>query len=155
VPEIDPILKIVKQYDMVLANGHISPAETFALENEARKMGISKFVITHPTDHEFVSQAFTEPELVQLARNGAFIECTFVTFLPSEFRHDPAHMVNLIRAVGAKQCIIGTDLGQLFNPLPVEGMRMFLWTLLKNGVTEDEINLMAKINPGKLLGLDS
>jgi hypothetical protein len=63
-------------------------------------------------------------------------------------------MVNLIRAVGAKQCIIGTDLGQLFNPPPVEGMRMFLWTLLKNGITEDEINLMAKINPGKLLGLD-
>ncbi len=155
VPEIEPILKIVKQHDMILATGHISPAETFALDRAARNIGIHKFVITHPLDHEFVTQPLSEQELVQLAQNGALIECTFVTFLPSEFRHDPVHMVNVIRSVGAKQCILGTDMGQLFNPLPVEGMRMFFTTLLKNGITEDEINLMAKTNPGKLLGLDT
>jgi hypothetical protein len=64
-------------------------------------------------------------------------------------------MVDIIKSVGAKQCIMGTDLGQSFNPLPVEGMRMFIVTLLKNGITEDEINLMLKLNPGKLLGLGS
>ncbi len=154
VPEIDPILKIIKRYDMVLANGHMSPAETIALEAAARAIGINKFVITHPMDHEFVSQAFTKEELVQLARNGAFIECTFIAFLASEFRHDPAHMVDLIRSAGVGQCIMSTDLGQSFNPLPVEGMRMFIVTLLKNGITEDEINVMTKTNPAKLLGLN-
>ncbi len=154
VPEIDPILNLVKTYDMVLASGHISPAETFALEKEARKKGINKFVITHPLDHEFVAQALSEQELKQLAQNGAFIECTFITFMPSEFRHDPAHLLSTIRAVGAEHCILGTDLGQAHNPLPVEGMRMFIVTLLKAGVKEDEITLMAKINPAKLLGLD-
>jgi predicted metal-dependent phosphotriesterase family hydrolase len=31
---------------------------------------------------------------------------------------------------------------------------MFIALLLKNGITKDEIELMAKINPAKLLGLD-
>ncbi len=34
-------------------------------------------------------------------------------------------------------------------------MRMFIVTLVKYGVTEDEINLMTKVNPGKLLGLNA
>ena len=153
VPEIFKILPIIKKYDMVLASGHMSPAETFALHNEARKTGIEKFVITHPLDHEFFSQAFTKEDLVALAKNGAFIECTFIAFLASEFRHDPAHMVDVIKTAGAQQCILSTDLGQSFNPLPVEGLRMLMVTLLKYGVTSDEINLMAKINPAKLLGL--
>ena len=153
VPEISPILDIIKQYDMVLASGHMSPTETFALEEKARKLGINKFVVTHPLDHEFFSQAFSKQDLIQLAKNGAFIECTFLAFQASEFRHDPAEMVDVLRTVGAERCIVSTDLGQSFNPLPVEGLRMFLITLLKYGVTEDEIRLMIKTNPEKLLGL--
>jgi hypothetical protein len=153
VPEINPILAVIKQYDMVLASGHISPAETFTLQKEALKLGIEKFVVTHPLDHEFFSQAFSKQDLVQLAKNGAFIECTFIALLASEFRHDPAQMVDVIKTVGAEQCIVSTDLGQGFNPLPVEGLRMFIVTLLKYGITEDEINLLTKINPSKLLGL--
>jgi Family of unknown function (DUF6282) len=155
VPEITKILKIIKQYEMVLASGHISPTETFALEKEVHKLGINKFVITHPLDHEFFSEAFSKQDLIQLAQNGAFIELTFIAFLASEFRHDPAEMVDVIKTVGANQCIVSTDLGQSFNPLPVEGLRMFIVTLLKYGVTEDEITLMTKINPGKLLGLSA
>ena len=155
VREINPILAIIKQYDMVLASGHMSPTETFALEEEARRLAIDKFVVTHPLDHEFFSQAFSKQDLIQLAKNGAFIECTFLAFQASEFRHDPAHMVDIIKAVGAEQCIMSTDLGQIWNPLPVEGLRMFIVTLLKYGITEDEINLMTKTNPAKLLGLSA
>jgi hypothetical protein len=155
VPEINPILAIVKQYDIVLASGHMSPTETFVLEEEARRLGIDKFVITHPLDHEFFSQAFSKQDLIQLAKNGAFIECTFLALQASEFRHDPAEMVDVIKTVGADKCIMSTDLGQIWNPLPVEGLRMFIVTLLKYGITEDEINLMTKTNPGKLLGLSA
>ena len=151
-PEINPILAVIKKHDMVLASGHMSPAETFALEKEARRLGINKFVVTHPLDHEFFSQAFSKDDLVQLAENGAFIEFTFIALLASEFRHDPAEMVDVIRTVGPERCIVSTDLGQSFNPLPVEGLRMFIITLLKYGITEDEINLMIKTNPEKLLG---
>jgi len=110
-------------------------------------------VVTHPLDHEFFSEAFTKQDLIQLAKNGAFIECTFLAFQASEFRHDPAEMVDVIKAVGAEKCIMSTDLGQIWNPLPVEGMRMFIVTLIKYGISEEEIILMAKKNPAKLLGL--
>jgi hypothetical protein len=153
VPEIGPILAIIKQYDIVVASGHMSPAETFALVDKARRLGINKIVVTHPLDHEFFSQAFSKQDLIQLAKNGAFIECTYLAFQASEFRHDPAETADVIRAVGAEQCIMSTDLGQIWNPLPVEGLRMFIVTLLKYGITEREINLMTKTNPGKLLGL--
>jgi predicted metal-dependent phosphotriesterase family hydrolase len=33
-------------------------------------------------------------------------------------------------------------------------MRMFMALLLKHGITENEIMLMAKVNPSKLLDLD-
>ncbi len=155
VPEINSILAIIKQYDMVLASGHMSPRETFALEAAARRLGINKFVVTHPLDHEFFSQAFSKQDLIRLAKNGAFIECTFLAFQASEFRHDPAEMVDVIRSVGAERCIMSTDLGQIWNPPPVEGLRMFIVTLLKYGITEDEISLMTKINPSKLLGLSN
>jgi hypothetical protein len=155
VPEISQILTIIKQYNMVAASGHMSPVETFALEEEARRLGINKFVVTHPLDHEFFSQTFSKQDLIQLAKNGAFIECTFLAFQASEFRHDPAEMVDVIKTVGAGKCIMSTDLGQIWNPLPVEGLRMFIVTLLKYGITEDEINLMTKTNPAKLLGLSA
>ena len=155
VPEIGEMLPIIKEHEMVLASGHMSPTETFALEAEARRMGIDKFVVTHPLDHEFFSEAFTKQDLIQLAKNGAFIECTFLAFQASEFRHDPAEMVDVIKAVGAEKCIMSTDLGQIWNPLPVEGMRMFMVTLIKYGISEEEIILMAKKNPAKLLGLST
>lgn len=155
VPEIHQILPIIKQHDMVLASGHMSPDETFALEKEASRLGINKFVVTHPLDHEFFSQAFSKNDLILLAKNGAFIEFTLIALLAWEFRHDPAEMVDVIKTVGAEQCIVSTDLGQIWNPRPVEGLRMFIVTLVKYGVTEKEINLMIKTNPAKLLGLNA
>lgn len=154
VPEIEKILSIVKEQNMVLASGHISPAETFALVDEARKEGIEKLVITHPSDVEFVDQAFSLEEQQKLARMGAFIEQTFVALLPSEFCHDPVERVKAIKAIGAEHCIMSTDLGQYWNLPPTEGMRLFISTLLFKGVTPEEIELMAKVNPARLLGLD-
>jgi hypothetical protein len=154
VPEIAGILSLVKEYKMVLASGHISPAETFALVEEARKTGIEKIVITHPSDVEFVEQALSLEEQQQLAQMGAFIEQTFVTLLPTEFSHDPSERVKAIRAIGAEHCIMSTDMGQLWNPLPAEGMRLFISTLIRKGVTAEEVELMAKVNPASLLGLD-
>jgi hypothetical protein len=154
VQEIGKILEIVKGRRMVLASGHISPAETFALVKRARETGIEKIVITHPSDSEFVEQALTLEELQQLARMGAFIEQTIVSLLPTEFCHSPKERVETIRAIGAEHCIMSTDLGQYWNPPPAEGMRFFMAILLRNGMSEREIEIMVKENPARLLDLD-
>ena len=155
VSEIRPILSIVKKYDMVLASGHISPAEIFALLEEALRLGLQKLVITHPLDKEFSDQIPSMEELKQMARMGAFIEHTFVCHLPTEFCHNPAHTVEAIRQIGADHCIMSTDLGLFtYNPPPAEGFRLFIATLLRNGISPEEIELMAKVNPARLLGLN-
>jgi hypothetical protein len=155
VPEIAPILSAVKKYDMVLATGHISPEEIFALVEEALRLGITKLLITHPLDKEFSDRVPSMDELKRLSSMGAIIEHTFVCHLPTEFSRNPAHTVEAIRELGAEHCIISTDLGLFtYNPPPAEGLRMFIATLIRHGLSTEEVELMAKINPAKLLGLD-
>jgi len=154
VPEIPLIVSMVKQYGMVLASGHLSPSETFALIDEAHKTGIHRMIITHPLDVEFFDHPFSADDLHRLVQMGAFVELTFVGLLPTEFRHDPVHMVEVIKALGADHCIMSTDLGQFNNLLPAEGMRLFIATLLQKGVEEKDIEIMTKVNPARLLGLD-
>jgi hypothetical protein len=154
VPEMEPILTLIKEHDMILATGHISPQETFILLNEAQRIGIKKFIVTHPTDAEFSEKHFSIDELQRLARMGAFIEFTLVGMLPNEFCHDPAQIAGTIKTIGAEHCIISTDLGQPQNPLPVEGMRLLMATLLHQGISPVEVELMAKTNPAFLLEPD-
>ena len=153
VPEIGKILELVKKYDMILANGHISPRETFTLFEAALAMGIKKLVVTHGLWTNGMVR-FTLDELKQLGQMGAYIEHCYVGFLPTDFRNDPKPMVEAIRYIGAEHCIMGSDLGQYYNPSPAEGMRMFIALLYKNGITAQEIELMAKTNSAKLLDMD-
>ncbi len=153
VPEIAPILDVIKKHDIVLASGHMAPPEIFALVEAAREKGIDKIVITHPSDGEFMEKTLTVAELTQLAEMGAFIEQTTVTLLPTEFCHSPKERVEVIKAIGAEHCVMSTDLGQYWNIYPAEGFRFFMAILLRNGMTPEEIEIMAKKNPARLLGL--
>jgi hypothetical protein len=153
VPEIDSILEIVKQYGMVLASGHMSPEEIFAVVEEAKRKNIERIVITHPSDGEFMTKTLSVEELRRLAGMGAFIEQTLVTLLPTEFCHDPKERVGMIKAIGVESCIMSTDLGQYWNPPPAEGMRFFMAILLRNGLNEKDIEVMSKENPSRLLNI--
>ena len=48
---------------------------------------------------------------------------------------------------------MSTDFGQISNPVPVEGMRIFVETMLRYSITEDEIITMVRKNPALALGL--
>ena len=152
-PEMGRILALIKEYGLVLASGHISARETSALAEAALATGITKYVVTHASTHSF-ERSINLEEQRRLGQMGAFIEYIYVGFLANEMRDDPQDLVKAIRNVGAEHCIMSTDLGQAYNPTPAEGMRMFIALLLKNGIGEREIELMAKINPAKLLDLD-
>ncbi len=89
----------------------------------------------------------------QIARKGAFIEHCFVCTMPVGKGLDPMKIVEAVRAVGAERCILTTDLGQDMNPPPAEGMRMMVATLLMCELSVEEMELMVKVNPAKLLSL--
>jgi hypothetical protein len=146
------LLEIIKSYRLVLATGHVSSAETFALVDRARQQGIEKIVVTHPL-FELLGCHLSIDEQCQIVEKGAFIEHCFVDTLPL-FRLDPQVMVKAVKAVGAEHCILSTDMGQSYSPTPVEGMRIAIATMLRCGLSEREIELMIKVNPSRFLDLD-
>ncbi len=152
-PEVGQIIDLVKKYDMVLCTGHISTKESFDLVEEGRRRGLTKMVVTHPLQGAVMAGMSLE-EQKQLAEKGAFIEHCFLATLPLGGRRDPKELAEAFKAVGAERCILSTDLGQAFNPAPAEGMRMAIATMLRCGLSEHEIELLVKVNPAKLLGLE-
>ncbi|MFC2038219.1 DUF6282 family protein [Chloroflexota bacterium] len=152
-PVIRDILDIIREHEMVLASGHISTEETFALVDEALEKDVRRIVITHPLETGFGAN-LTIDEQRQLALKGAFIEHCFLTTMPSGDSLDPREIVKAIREIGADHCILTTDFGQEWNPTPAEGMKMMAAAYLKCGLSVEEIELMIKVNPARLLGLD-
>lgn len=154
VPEVIDILKIIKDYDMVLATGHISPPEIFAVIDKAKLLGVAKIIVTHAA-FDFISKSILKPEERQmLAQEGVFIEHTALEISPTLGRRtNPADIAVAIKAEGPSNCIMSTDFGHIAHPTVGEGMRMFISTMLKCGLSEKDITQMVKLNPAKLLGL--
>ena len=152
-PVVEDILRVVKDYDMVLCSGHITPREVKALADKCIGMGITKMVVTHPMS-EFVCEEFlTFDDLATLAHSGITIEHCAQAISPTSERRDPAIFVEGIRAQGAANCILTTDFGGIPHPTIAEGLRLFISTLQKRGLTERELELMVKTNPRRLLGV--
>ena len=150
-PVVHEILDIIDKYQMVLATGHLSVEEIFTLVDEARSKGLSKILITHPLGAMRVPY-FSLDEQCRVAEKGAFLEYCFNGVIEGWF--EPVSIVETVKAVGAAHCILSTDFGQDHNPAPTEGMRVAIAYMLRYGLTENEVELMVKVNPAKLLGLD-
>jgi hypothetical protein len=55
--------------------------------------------------------------------------------------------------VGARSCVLSSDLGQAGNPLHPDGLAAFFKALRDAGIPEADIDLRAKTNPAAALGL--
>ncbi len=146
---VSDVVQVCKRYDMVLASGHLSVAETKALCDEAVSNGV-KFVVTHPLSK---SIGMSIEDQVEVARKGAFIEHVFIGAMPMHQRMDPRLFVEAIEAVGAKHCVMSSDAIESWNPTAPEVMRMFIATMLTLGVKDEAIYEMTHTNPASLLGI--
>jgi len=151
-PEVYAILEVVKAYDMVLATGHVSTRECMALVSEAKNLGINRVVVTHGTTSAFWT-GMTPEDMKTMAGMGAYVEHCLHVMMPMTYRMPPQDLVEVIRTIGTENCIISTDFGQDFHPMPAEGLRMGVATLLKAGLDEVELGMLVKDNPARLLGL--
>jgi hypothetical protein len=147
--EVEEVLQLVRQHDMVLCSGHVSPAEALAVFRRAREIGIDRLVVTHP--HAAFVGASAE-DMAELAALGAMNEMHYAFVTPII---DPpqtmGHLADLIRAVGVASCYLATDGGQAINPHPVEALRLFVEGMLAEGFTADEVRYMTAEAPRRLL----
>ncbi len=151
-PVVLEIMRLIKKYEMTLATGHLSTPEIFILLDEAQKIDLKRIIVTHPLSLSYGCRATLE-EQKRMVRDGVFIEHCFVSTMPTSDRLDPQLIAEAVRAVGVEHCILSTDFGQIFNPPPVEGMRMYIETMLRYGLSEEEIATMIRKNPARALGL--
>lgn len=150
-PAVKEILDMVAQADIILGTSHCAAEESRILIEEAFRRGVKKVLITHP--HNEVPDLSLDVQL-EFVRKGAYLEHCFAATTPVFFNARIQDMVEAIRKAGPEQCVIASDLGQVCNPSPVEGLRMFILGLMSLGITREEIDIMVRKNPAKLLGLD-
>ena len=151
-PEAYAVLECIKSHDMVLATGHLSTEESMVLVSEAQNLGIRRVVVTHATTMAFMT-GMTLEDMKSLVAMGAYIEHCLEVMMPLTNRLAPRELVETISAIGSENCIVSTDFGQDFHPMPAEGLRMGIATLLQAGMEEVEVGMMVKDNPSRLLGL--
>ena len=59
-----------------------------------------------------------------------------------------------IRAIVSEHCILAFDMGQMANPVHTVALKQFYAGLMKDGITEAEIDRMARLNPAAVLHLN-
>lgn len=150
IPEVRQVADLVAAYDAILCTGHLTIPEMYALIREARDAGVKKILVTHA---ELDVVSVPKEDQREMARMGALIEHSFTPCTHLRQRLDPRVIVEAIEHVGAKHCIMSSDMGQPVNPLPAEGFRMFIKTMLHLGIPERDIDIMVRDNPAKLLNL--
>jgi hypothetical protein len=150
-PEVGTICDLIAQADACLATGHLSLEETRALQAEANKRGVRKFLVTHS------NWALTryEPDVQrELIANGAYLEYVAVSCVsPIFWEQKPDELAAWIEELGGDRLILSSDLGQASAAPHPEGMRMLISSMLDVGADYDELAKMTKANPAHLLGL--
>jgi len=148
-PVVNEIIAIIKKYDMILATGHLSIEESMAVAEVAGKAGV-KFMLTHALNRQVAASPEQQKSFVKL---GGYIEHCYITTMPLHGRLELSAIVESIKDVGPQHFIITTDAIGAWNATPPELMRMFIGSLLNQGISENDILTMSHDNPAKLLGL--
>jgi hypothetical protein len=149
-PEVLEVLDLIAEHGLTLATGHVTPAETITILQEARKRGITRSIVTHPLlDPQFTFMSV--PQLREAVALGAVIEIT----AGSLFREGPGRtrVLDAIRAIGPESFFVASDSGLVGTPNHTDALVMAARVLRQNGIDEHALDVMFKDNPARLLGL--
>jgi hypothetical protein len=147
VPGLVEVFELVAEHDLVLAMGHSAPEEVLLLIPVARDAGVRNILVTH-----VFGQDATLDQIRRMAAANVIMELDWLAVYQGGLSIQD--YTNAIRAVGAEYFLISSDLGQEGNPTHPEGLRAYIRTLREAGITDEEIDIMARRNPARLLGLD-
>ncbi len=162
VPELVEVIRLITRYDLVLATGHLPAAESIVVIKAAKAAGVKRILVTHvlsPALHA------TPEDLVEMVRLGAMLEFVWLAHYvapttanvrfpgPSRPPLPLECCVEAIRAVGAEHIVLASDFGQQGNPPPPDGLHAFAAELHQAGISAQQLDLMLRRNPARLLEL--
>lgn len=146
-PEVKQVLSIIAKHRLVLASGHIAAEEALLMFREARNLGVQHMIATHAMD---LAGKMTMDQMQQAAKLGVFIEFDMRNTLEGG-------RTDAIRKLGPQVCF----LTEFWTPRPgttseyasLEGIGAFAEAMHARGFSDQELDLLFKVNPAKILGL--
>ena len=135
--EVRLVLQIIADYDLVLATGHISHEESYALFQAAKEQHVQKMILSHV---DCLSTRYTAEEQDAYLRLGAVMEHSFLYTAEKAVPWDV--ICNEIRHAGVDRVAFSSDFGQTRQVSPVKGLRQCAEKLLESGFTEEEVRTM-------------
>jgi len=150
--EVKFILDQIAERDAVLSAGHLHISEIWPLFDEAKKRGVKRRLVQHPTYTIGASLA----DIKELTTGGAFVEHSLCMFIDeSRFKHWTGdELKEMITAGSVDQTILGSDLGQIKNPTPVTGFKAVIRLCISLGYTDEEIRKLTGDNAARLMGIE-
>src|ERR1700742_449136 len=149
-PETKRVIAIIAKQNLVMATGHPTAEEALMLVREGRAQGVKHMVVTHAMMSPI---HMSDAQMLEAAKMGAYIEFVYNGLIGSYKEFTFKDYARAIRYVGVEHCILSSDMGQPTNPLHTDGLVLFFAGLKQQGITQSEIDRMAKENPARLMGL--
>lgn len=145
-------LDIIAQANIILAGGHLPARELHLLFDEAKRRGVRKMLVNHPT----YLIGCTDTDIRSLVGAGAYIEHSICMFADGKSKKfDAGELAHLIDVAGVERTILSSDLGLLENPRPVEGFRQIVRILLDLQFSATDIRTLISTNAAGLLDFDA
>jgi hypothetical protein len=128
----------------------LSRDEIFKLAEFCNEIGFKKLLVTHPY---FDPPKLSVKEQTKLYELGATIELCGGNLYPIPGTAKLSDYLQSISSLSAKAFVISSDSGQPRKSMPAEVLRVFTQCLIEKGVSQEDIDIMTKENPGRLLNL--
>jgi hypothetical protein len=141
------ILRLISDADAVLATGHLSVVEVGWLLDEARRAGVRRVLLTHPT---YTVPNMSALDARRLTDGGALAEITAIQLLQQP-GCDAAQLAAFIRTVGHDRIVLSSDAGQPENPPPPEALNMLIDALVAEGLDRKALVASASDVPERLV----
>lgn len=148
-PEVGRIIEQAKEAGALISTGHLGPEPARALVEAAAAAGHDRLILSHPNYVVDVERKQAQ----EIAGLGAVIEHEIAMYNNDKI-FPLSVLVDWINLIGPEHTSLGSDLGQVGNPLPVEAYTQVIGRLLDSGITEKAIRLMIRDNPARLIGLN-
>ncbi|HZM96020.1 MAG TPA: DUF6282 family protein, partial [Vicinamibacterales bacterium] len=150
IPEVFEVLDLIKERNLTLATGHVTPEEALRIIAEARQRGITKIIVTHPLlGAQFTNMSL--PQMQEAVKLGGAIEIT-----AGALRGEGAaktRAIEAIKALGTQNVFIASDSGLVGTPNHPDALAMAAKALRAAGFSEQDLSRMFKETPARLVGL--
>lgn len=152
VPELQDIFQLIKDFDVVLGTGHLSPEEIFRVVEAARNAGVKKIVVTHP---EWWMVGMSLEDQVRLVQDYDIIleHCFAQPMGGGKYKSNLPLNLEAIQACGYKNVMVSTDGGQVENPFWEAALEQYIQYLADHGISEEQIFYMTHEIQTRLLNL--